>query len=67
MPKYKNTRITYINNKNNKKLLFYSTILVNLLVYDYASIRYRITYDIDNKNNKAINNWYIIFIIRRIL
>ena len=37
-------------------LLFYSIILIKLLTYDYASILYRITYDIINKDNKAINN-----------
>ena len=37
-------------------LLFYSIILAKLLIYDYASIYYRTTYDIINKDNKAINN-----------
>ena len=37
-------------------LLFYSIILVNLLTYDYASIYRRTTYNINNKDNKAINN-----------
>ena len=37
-------------------LLFYSIILVKLLTYDYASIYYRTTYDIINKDNKTINN-----------
>ena len=56
IPKYKNTEITYINNNINKILLFYSTILVKLLIYNYASIYYRTTYNITNKDSKAINN-----------
>ena len=56
MLKYKNTRVTYNNNNVNKILLFYSIILAKLLTYNYASIYYRIIYDITNKDNKAINN-----------
>ena len=37
-------------------LLFYSIILVKLLTYNYAFIFYRTTYNIINKDNKAINN-----------
>ena len=37
-------------------LLFYSITLANLLTYDHASIYRKITYVINNKNNKAINN-----------
>ena len=48
-------------------LLFYSTTLVKLLTCDYASIYYKTTYDITNKDNKAINNQYIIIIIRSML
>ena len=55
MSKYINTKVTYINN-NNEMLLFYSIILVKLLIYDRASIYRRITYDFINKDNKAINN-----------
>ena len=56
MLKYKNTRVTYNNNNINKILLFYSIILVKLLTYNYASIYYRTTYNITNKDSKAINN-----------
>ena len=56
MLKYKNTKATYNNNNINKMLLFYSIILVKLLTYNYASIYYRTTYDIINKDSKAINN-----------
>ena len=56
MPKYKSTKITYNNNNINRILLFYSIILAKLLTYDYASIYYKTTYDIINKDNKAINN-----------
>ena len=56
MLKYENTRVTYNGNNNNEMLLFYSIILVKLLTYDYASIYYRTTYAIINKDNKAINN-----------
>ena len=58
MPKYKNTKITYNNNNNNNNeiLLFYSIISVNLLTYNYTFIYYKTTYDITNKDNKAINN-----------
>ena len=56
MLKYKNTGVTYINNNVNGILLFYSIILVKLLTYDYASIYYRTTYNITNKDDKAINN-----------
>ena len=37
-------------------LLLYSIILVKLLTYNYASIYYRNTYAIINKDSKAINN-----------
>ena len=37
-------------------LLFYSIILVKLLIYNYASIYYRNTYTTINKDNRAINN-----------
>ena len=56
MLKYKNTKVTYSNNNINKMLLFYSIILVKLLTCDYASIYYKTTYDITNKDSKAINN-----------
>ena len=56
MLKYENTGATYNNNNVNKILLFYSIILVKLLIYDYASIYYRTTYDITSKDSKAINN-----------
>ena len=56
MLKYKNTRVTYSNNNINEILLFYSITLAKLLIYNYISIYYRITYDITNKDNKAINN-----------
>ena len=56
MLKYKNTRVTYINNNVNEILLFYSIILAKLLTCDYASIYYRTTYGITSKDGKAINN-----------
>ena len=56
MLKYKNIKVTYNNNNINRMLLFYSIILVKLLTYNYASIYYKTTYDITNKNSKAINN-----------
>ena len=37
-------------------LLFYSITLAKLLTYDYTSIYYRTTYNITNKDSKAINN-----------
>ena len=37
-------------------LLFYSTTLAKLLTYNYASIYYKTTYNITNKDSKAINN-----------
>ena len=48
-------------------LLFYSIILAKLLTCDYASIYRRTTYDITSKDSKAINNLYVIIIIRSIL
>ena len=56
MPKYKNTGVTYSNNNINEILLFYSIILAKLLTYNYVSIYYKTTYNIINKDNKAINN-----------
>ena len=37
-------------------LLFYNIVLVNLLTYNYASIYYKTTYEVNSKNNKAIKN-----------
>ena len=56
MLKYKNTRVTYNNNNDNRILLFYSIISAKLLTCDYASIYYKTTYANINKGNKAINN-----------